>query len=236
MKIAVCEDEKNMAQKIAEYASDFMKSTVFDFSIDIFLNGNDFRKSKEIYDLLFLDCQLPDTDGLTVARELRQQDIETAIIFVTAYDDYVYESFEVRPFRYILKPIEEEKIRKALIGFVSAYEKKRFISIPMARKNSVVNLQDIVYIESDGKYSIVRLINNSSFKSTKSIGDYQTEIGEDCHSFFRTHRSFLVNMKYITEINGNIISFINGERAEISRRNISDFNKKYMNYLKYFAK
>ena len=189
-----------------------MKLTYFDFSIDIFLTGEDFRKSPEIYDLLFLDCRLPDANGLTIAKELRARDIDTAIIFVTAFPEYVYESFEVQPFRYMIKPIEETVLRKALIGFVRAYEKERHISIPTSRKNHIVNLQDIVYIESDGKYSIVRLINNDSYKSIKSISDFNTEIETGCQSFFRTHRRYLVNMKYISEIHGNIIIFANGSR------------------------
>ncbi|MGN1443787.1 MAG: LytR/AlgR family response regulator transcription factor, partial [Acutalibacteraceae bacterium] len=165
MKIAVCEDERKIAEDLAEHISDFMKLTYFDFNIDIFLTGEDFRKSPEIYDLLFLDCRLPDANGLTIAKELRDRDIDTAIIFVTAFEEYVYDSFEVRPFRYLLKPIDENAIRKAMIGFVKAYEKERHISIPTARKNHIVNLHDIVYIESDGKYSIVRLKNNTSHKS-----------------------------------------------------------------------
>ncbi|MGN1195178.1 MAG: LytR/AlgR family response regulator transcription factor [Acutalibacteraceae bacterium] len=236
MKIAVCEDERNITEKLAEYINEFMKSTYFEFSIDVFFTGEDFIKSSEYYDLLFLDCQLPDINGLTLAKQLRERDIETSIIFVTAYDDYVYDSFEVRPFRYILKPIDENTIRKALVGFITAYEKERYISIPTARKNNIVNLHDIVYIESDGKYSIVRLINNVSYKSMKSISDFNTEVEADSQSFFRTHRRYLVNMKYIAEIQGNIIILVNGERAEISRRNISEFNKRYTNYLKYFVK
>ena len=123
MKIAVCEDEKIVAEELAEKIREFMKLTYFDFSIDIFLTGEDFRKSPEIYDLLFLDCRLPDANGLTIAKELRARDIDTAIIFVTAFPEYVYESFEVQPFRYMIKPIEETVLRKALIGFVRAYEK-----------------------------------------------------------------------------------------------------------------
>lgn len=236
MKIAVCEDEKNIGEKLAEYINGFMKSTYFEVSIDVFLTGKDFLKSSEYYDLLFLDCELPDINGLTLAKELRERDIETEIIFVTAYDAYVYDSFEVRPFRYLLKPIDENTISKVLASFISACEKERCISIPTSRKNSVVNLNDIVYIESDGKYSIVRLVNNDSYKSIKSISDFNTEIETGCQSFFRTHRRYLVNMKYISEIQGNIIIFSNGERAEISRRNILDFNKRYINYLKCFAK
>ena len=107
MKIAVCEDEKSIGEKLAEYINGFMKSTYFEVSIDVFLTGKDFLKSSEYYDLLFLDCELPDINGLTLAKDLRERDIETEIIFVTAYDDYVYDSFEVRPFRYLLKPISE---------------------------------------------------------------------------------------------------------------------------------
>ena len=236
MKIAVCEDEKIVAEELAEKIREFMKLTYFDFSIDIFLTGEDFIKSPEIYDLLFLDCRLPDANGLTIAKELRARDIDTAIIFVTAFPEYVYESFEVQPFRYMIKPIEETVLRKALIGFVKAYEKERHISIPTSRKNHIVNLQDIVYIESDGKYSNVCLKNNLSYKSMKSISDYNTEVEIDCHSFFRTHRCYLVNMKYIDEVQGNIIIFVNGEKAEISRRKVSEFHKRYTNYLKYFAK
>ncbi|MDY5990905.1 MAG: LytTR family DNA-binding domain-containing protein, partial [Oscillospiraceae bacterium] len=117
MKIAVCEDEKNIAEKLAEYINDFMKSTYFEFSIDIFLTGEHFLRSSEYYDLLFLDCELPDINGLTLAKELRERDIETEIIFVTAYDAYVYDSFEVRPFRYLLKPIDENTISKVLASF-----------------------------------------------------------------------------------------------------------------------
>lgn len=236
MKIAVCEDEKIVGEKLAECISGIMKSADLECSIDVFLTGEDFLSSSQYYDLLFLDCQLPDINGLTLAKRLREHNIETAIIFVTAYAEYVYESFEVRPFRYILKPIDEAKIRKALIGFLSAYEKDRFVSIPTARKNNAVKLHDIVYIESDGKYSIVRLINNSSLKSLKSISDFHAEIETDCQSFFRTHRRYLVNMRYIAQLQGNIIVFVNGERAEISRRNIADFNRRYTNYLKYFVR
>ena len=87
-----------------------------------------------------------------------------------------------------------------------------------------------MYIEASEKHSIVRCLDET-YQSIKSISDFQAEIRS--LRFFRTHRRFLVNMKYITEVEGNVITLSNGEKVEISRRNIANFNKCYMNYLKY---
>lgn len=233
MRIAVCEDEKNIAQKLLSCVEDFMSTTETYFSVDVFLCGLDFLNADGVYDLLFLDFELPDMSGMDIAKKLREDKKETTIIFVTAYADYVYESFEVDAFRYILKPVEEEKISKALKSFLSSRRSENHqINIPTARKDNIVNLSEIVYIEADGKYSIVRSISNGYFKSTKPISYYQKLISELSDSFFQTHRRFIVNMRYISKINEKVIVFVNGENAEISRRNVSDFNKKYTEFLK----
>lgn len=233
MKIAICEDEKNIAKKLLSCVEGFMKTTKTLFSVDVFLCGQDFLNAGGVYDLLLLDFQLPDIGGMDIAKRLREEKKETTIIFVTAYADYVYESFEVDAFRYILKPVEEEKIEKALQSFLSSHRSENHqINVPTARKNNIVNLSEIVYIEADGKYSIVRSINNSFYKSVKPISYYRELIGELSDAFFQTHRRFIVNMKYISKVNENVIVFINGENAEISRRNVSDFNKKYTEFLR----
>ena len=93
MKIAICEDEKNIAQKLLSCVESFMKTTKTLFSVDVFLCGLDFLNAEGVYDLLLLDFQLPDIGGMDIAKKLREEKKETTIIFVTAYADYVYESF-----------------------------------------------------------------------------------------------------------------------------------------------
>lgn len=237
MRIAICEDEKAVAEKLAKRVDEFMKTEDIEYSVDVFLFGGDFLKSTVGYDLLFLDCELHDMNGLELARKMRSRGMDTAIIFVTAYDAYVYDSFEVNAFRYILKSEDEEDaIIKALQSFLGTRQKDRYINVPIARKDNIVKLDDIIYIESDGKYSIVRLIDNCYYKSTKSISYYEEIINQMPNNFYRTHRRFIVNMKYIKSVEKNLIIFRNGENAEISRRNISDFNSRYTSYLKNFTK
>lgn len=236
MKIAVCEDEVIIAQKLADTVRGFLENAEVRCSIDVFFDASSFSDSVEHYDLIFIDCQLPDMNGIELAKKIREDNAETEIIFVTSYPDYVYDSFEVKPFRYILKSENYDAVIKAMESFLSMRIRERNVSVPSHKHDINISLNDIVYIESCGKYSIVRLSDNRYFKSTRSLSDYEEEINSEHNSFCRTHRSFVVNMKYIKCIERNLIIFENGENAVIARRKLPEFNKKYMTYLKRIAR
>ncbi|MGN0443698.1 MAG: LytR/AlgR family response regulator transcription factor [Acutalibacteraceae bacterium] len=230
INFAICEDEIEIAKSIETFIKEHMLILGTDCNIDIFLSGSEFENTSKNYDLIFLDCMLPDAHGLDIARRLRDKGCTSAIIFVTAYEEFVYESFKVNAFRYLLKPIDEQELLSALTSFMSGIEKECIIDVPTKEKTYHLSLNEIMYIESCEKHSIVRVLNDS-YESTKTISEFQAEISS--HRFFRTHRRYLVNMKYIIDIEKNTIIFSNGEQAEISRRNLSNFNKCYVNYLKY---
>lgn len=236
MKIAICEDEKIIAERLGDTVREFFEGIAVDCDTYIFLSAAEFLKSREMYDLLFLDCCLPDMNGIELAKRLRDDGIDAEIIFVTSYPEYVYESFEVSPFRYILKSENDDEVVKALKSFAAKRIVKRDITIAGVRESKTISLDDIVYIESCGKYSIVRLFDNRYYKSTKSISEYDEEINREYNGFCRTHRSFMVNMKYIKKVEQSLIIFENGENAVISRRRMPYFNKKYLDYLKRIAK
>lgn len=230
MRIAVCEDNEVTAEKIAEVVKETMDRFSVESTVDIYYLGEDFEKSGISYDLIFLDCRLPDSNGIDIGKRLRENDDEAAIIFITAYDEYVYDSFEVGAFRYLLKPIKKDTIVKSIDSFIRTYKKNLFIDVPTSHKSHIIKVNEIMYIEANDKRSIVRLIGRT-LDSTKSIADFQDELTSP--SFFRTHRRFLLNMRYIADVDKNIVTLTNGEKVEISRRNLGDFNKNYINYLKY---
>lgn len=231
MRIAICEDELITRESLKQEVSDFLRIKGISFAIDLFATAEDFYKSVVEYDLIILDCILPDGNGMDIAKKVRLTNKKTTIVFITAYSEYVFESFEVNAFRYLLKPVTKENIEKMLTVFTNNYKQFSRIEIPLHNGSIFVNPPEIMYIESNGRYSTVRL-NSSTYLSTKSLSSYQAEINS--YHFFRTHRTFLVNMKYIAEIDNNVITLTNGEKVEISRRNLSTFNKCYMNFLRYY--
>ena len=230
MRIAICDDESVSAHRLASMVEKQMALLGFSVKTDVFLSAKELLASSVTYELLLLDCKLDAGTGIDVARALRERGSQAAIVFVTAYDEYVFEGYEVNAYRYLLKPVDPMVLRKTLSDFVSHYEREKYLDFVSGKRVVRLNLNDIMYIESSEKHSIVRHINGS-YDTAVPIAELQARIGS--YAFFRTHRRFIVNMKYIMEVDKNIIRLTNDERIEISRRNLAAFNKCYMSFLKY---
>ena len=231
MKIAICEDDTLTAENLKDSIKDFLNSKGLTNTIKLFDRASKFYSSAETFDLVFLDYKLPDSSGMDIARHLRKTNTKTTIVFTTSYSEYVFESFEVNTFRYLVKPITKEDINKTMTAFINNFEQFSKIDIPTIGGETVfVNIPEIMYIESSGRYTTVRL-NSTSYISNKALSTFQSEINS--FKFYRTHRTFLVNMKYIAEIHGSTIILTNGEKATISRRNLNTFNNAFFNYLKF---
>ena len=232
IRIAICEDEKAEAQELAACTAQIIASFGVAAKPDIYLSAEDLLASPVYYDLLLLDCKLDQKTGIDVARELRERGCATTIIFVTAYDDYVYEGYEVNAYRYLLKPIDTVVLHKTLLDFVSHFEREKYLDFASGKRMVHLKLGEIMYIESSEKQTIIRY-TGGSYETAATIAELQARISS--YAFFRTHRRFIVNMKYIMEVDKNIIRLTNDEKIEISRRNLAAFNKCYVNYLKYSA-
>lgn len=230
MRIAICEDEKVIAQNIYDLVDKYFSQLKYVYKIDVYYDAGEFEESGCTYDLVFLDYKFPDKNGMDIARRIREYSDEVVIVFISAYSEYVFESFEVGAFRYLLKPINEQELIRTLDSFISSRRRNLPVEIPMKNKNIYVKVDEIMYIESYEKHCIVRM-TEKSYETSKALSTFQSEINSS--AYFRTHRRFLVNMKYIAEIEKNVITLVNGEKVEISRRNLINFNKCYMNYLKY---
>ena len=230
MRIAICEDNKVAADDIRNMIDNYFITRKAAHVIDVYYDTDSFEKFEHAYDLVFLDYKFPEKNGMDVARHLREISDEVGIVFISAYREHVFESFEVGAFRYLLKPVKESELISTLDSFVAQRRKNLPVEVPLKNKNIYIKADEILYIESYEKHCIVRM-TDKSYETSKALSTFQADINSS--SFFRTHRRYLVNMKYIAEIEKNIITLINGEKVEISRRNLINFNKCYMNYLRY---
>ena len=231
MKIAICEDDAFMAETLKEYVKEFLDSKELLHTIEWFETASKFYASTEAYDLIFLDYELPDSNGMEIAKNLRKINNKSTIIFTTSFSEYVFQSFEVNTFRYLVKPVTKEDVETTMTALINNFEQFAKVDIPTENGETVfASLPEIMYIESNGRYTTVRL-NSTSYVSTKALTTFQAEINS--FKFYRTHRTFLVNMKFIAEIHGSTIILTNGEKVSISRRNLTTFNRAYFNFLKY---
>lgn len=235
MRIGICEDIPQNADALAEKIDAYFRQRGYLYEIVIFSNSASLRASNAAFDLLFIDWKLPDGDGLSLAQDLRKRDPAPTVVFVSAYKEYVFDSFEAAPFRYLLKPVSDEVIVKTLDSFLEFFDRDCTIAIPTPEKQHFLRLRDIIYIESDKKHAIVRFNAPETaaynfYESTKSLAELSEVIRNP--RFFRTHKSYLVNMDYIKNVEANVITLNVGEQVALSRRNKAAFERAYNEYLR----
>ena len=152
------------------------------------------------------------------------------VVFFTNYAEYAIDSIKLDTFRYLLKPVSDEDFAEALDTFVNLYQHTRKIIVPTKDRMYYLEADEVIYIEADKKYTVVRT-TTGQYRSSKSISQFFLQINNS--HFFQTHRSYILNMKYISSIDKRTINLTNGEKVLCSSQKYDEFLKSYMSYLKY---
>lgn len=233
IKIAICDDEAN----IRTYLSSLIGAQSCPCEIVEYASAGDFLADHRELDLLFLDIELaPDhPDGMELARKIREQATGTqpVIIFVTGYERYVFDAFDVGAFQYLLKPVDEEKFAqvfsRAVAQIGTAKEKPgRALTLQSANTSKTVPLDSIYYIESSN-HKVELHLKDGEFACYAKIGDLELELQDQ---FFRIHKGYLVNLSYVDGYSKTEVTLTNGEKLLLSKYKYQDFVKAYLRFLK----
>ena len=231
MKIAICDDEKELREEIKSMSVQFMNNSNIACGIDTFEDFKSFYIKNKDYDLVFLDYSIPgDDDGIEFAKKLRQENNNIFIVFLTSFPEHVFESFSLNTFRYLVKPINESVLNETLSSFVTIYQTDRKIFVSFGDQNFCYDVDDVICIEAQRRYTEITTTAGKQ-RSNKGISAYEGEINNP--HFFRTHRSFIVNMKYVSNFNHKDITLTNGDWVPISPKRYDAFEQSYFSYLKY---
>lgn len=229
MQIAICDDERYFRNELRDKLLEYKKEKRISMDLFEFDNGKSLLESEIIFDMIFLDYQLPDINGMEAAKELRLRNASSCIIFVTQFPQFVYDSFEVQPFRFFVKPLCAEKLFSALDTYLDHNKLLNPIVIINEGQQITIEAKNILYLEGDGKYCLIRTTDNT-YRSSKTLCHVQALLPKHC--FYRIHKSYVINMYYISSIHGSEIILTNSEKASIGRTRLSDFRKEYMNFVK----
>ena len=230
MQIAICDDEKN----IRELISDKVKKQFPEVEIDFYSSGDELLLSDKPMDILFLDIQMSGRNGMETARELRKKDKRTIIIFVTAAEEYVFQAFDVGAFHYIVKPIDDEKFTEVLCRSVDELEEKKLNEKAQEENHLLINnggvhikvkIDDIIYAEVFNRKVVIHKMDET-IEYYGKMSDLETLAGDN---FFRPHRAYLINFKYVEKYDSTTIYLEKGT-ALMAKQNYSEFVKKYMKY------
>ncbi len=188
-------------------------------------------------DVVFLDIDMPLINGFELLELMPQIDFE--VVFTTAYDEYAMQAFRISAVDYLLKPIEPEALVKSVekvkllresgnaqkqIDFLMQQLKDQRnnaihrIALPTTEGLDFINMEDILYCESDGAYSFLHLTNGSKILISKTLKYLEDILCE--FQFFRVHKSYIVNMDYVSKYSrgsGGLLTMKNGAEIKVSR-------------------
>ena len=229
MKIAICDDKIVLHDDLKKHLEEYAIKRNLILVYDDYTNGYDLIASNIEYDLIFMDYQMDEIDGLETSRKLRKKNIQTPIIFLTSFPNIVFDTFEVNAYRFLVKPIDKEKFTSAMDDFLKSIEESNFLLLKTEDDTKKINIDDIIYVEASDKYCYIRTItDNILFK--KTLSEIEKQLPED--KFFRSHRTYLVGFRHIVSHTTSDILFDNKERALISKLKNTQFKKAFTDYIK----
>ena len=187
-------------------------------------------------DVVFLDINMPELDGMSLGKILTKLNPNIKIIFITAYRDYAAEAFEIKAFDYLLKPFSEKRITEVLNNLTmikdnsptKEVEKINKVTVFLDEKMVVLSLDEIYYIEVSEKESLV-YTQNEIYTSKLKISKWEEILPKN--KFYRTHRAYIVNLDKIKEVepwfNGTFVLKIQDLKFKVpvSRNNIKEFKE-----------
>lgn len=170
MKAAIIEDEQVHKKLLSEYLLKWSKDSGISIDITEFDSAESFLfqwEENTDFDILFVDIQMKEINGIEMARRIRQQDSDIVIIFTTGLSDYMEEGYEVEALQYLIKPVNEEKLRKCLNRVLQKKKVEQFVVVNTKDGVRKLNADNIVYLEARGHNTLMELIAKEGEKELR---------------------------------------------------------------------
>lgn len=234
LKIAVCDDEIGVTSKVETILKRTAREYGIQIDIDVFFDGlglyKNIENNKTKYDLIFLDVEMKNMDGLETAKKIRKLDELVFLIYITNHKNYAIAAYEVHPFQFIVKPIEEGAIEKNLL---LVYEKIStgtfYYEYKFQRDYYKVVVNDIMYFESDKRVINIHLMDGTVSKYYDKLNIIEKRMQQRGVDFWRIHCSLLVNARYIKRKAYDHIVLFDGTVFCISEDRRKDIDEQYAN-------
>lgn len=228
MKIALCDDEKFWIDELRNLLEEYHTIRRLDCYITVFSNGTQLLKGSDKYDIIFMDYRMKELNGIETSKKIRMQNNSCAIIFVSSYPDIAIDTFEVNAYRFLVKPIDKNKLFKSLDDYRKQTENDDFIVLKNRDGEKIIRSSDVIFCEADNKHSLLHTLNETIeiYKNIKEVEKIMTK-----DYFFRCHKAYIVSFIHIKSFDNNSIVMDNGEKTYISRSNLTAFKTAFQEYV-----
>ncbi|NBK92118.1 DNA-binding response regulator [bacterium 1XD21-13] len=231
IRIAVCDDESYMSDHIKEMVCDFFRKKNREISLRTFAGGEELLSYDGQIDILFLDIQMKDMDGMETARKLRAGKFRGFLIFITVLKEMVFASFEVQAYDYLVKPVKKTQFEKTMERLYASMQNAREDSLLVQKgyEGRIIPKGEIVFCEIIDRKIYLNLTSSEVVDYYERIENLETKLG---NHFFRCHRSYLINLKHLKGYKNGTAYMDNGREVPVSRLRSKEFSSVVLQYMK----
>lgn len=225
--VGLCDDEEYVCDSVYKILKNYGNEHQIEIEFIYYNSAKLLLEKRDMLDVLFLDIEMPKMDGIKAGMKLRDWNIDYKIIMLTVREDRFRDAFKIGAFRFVSKPINEVEFCLAINDVIDAMSINR--SVIAYRDNVAFEIlqKDILYIEANSSSSLI-YTRDCEYRSEQSLKAWSNLL--DKRFFFQSHRSYIVNMSKIENVQGNTIYLVTGDRILVSRRLRTSFLKAYMMY------
>ena len=229
MRIAICDDNKTDALFVQKITENWLKSRGLTFQIETFSSAESFlfRYAEEKnFDILLLDVEMGQMDGVTMAKRIRQENETMQIVFITGYSDYISEGYEVEALHYLMKPVREEKLSSVLDRAADKIrQNEKVLNLELSGEMVRLPMHEIRYLDVQKNYVTVHAKQDYTLK--RSLGDFEKELDE---RFFRAGRGLILNLKTIRRVTKQEVHLSDGCVLPLPRGAYEPLNRAIIAY------
>lgn len=230
MKIAICDDEKEIREVLKNKIEKYYFPHSTEFSIREYASGEELLEEElnEI-EVLFLDVDMPGKNGMETANEIRKVNQEMIIVFLTAYSEFVFESFKVDAFRYLVKPLKDSELEEVLQVLEDRLYKDEDDYLNFQFQNQMYNIRykDIIYIEGM-RNKIWIHCKDKTYRWRGVLKNLEEALNDK--GFLQVHRSYIINMDKIQRCDSQTVLLEDNSEVPISRYKLDAFREEYVKY------
>lgn len=231
MRVAIVDDCMEDTNCLEDCLKHYQDEHSVSFQICTFLASFDFLEEyRGDYDIIFLDIEMPGTNGMDVAREIRTKDSSVGIIFITSMAQYAIEGYEVNAIDFIVKPVRyfsfSVKLDRAL-RFCQNHRRKTIL-IKKREQIQRIDTDEIYYIDKERDFLLFHT-NKEDLKERGSLKDLKEELSD--LPFAENMAGCLINLNYIKRIEKDMVVLLNGKTLPLSRRNKKKFTDDYIQFM-----
>lgn len=229
MKIAVCDDERQFIDAVCPLLEEWAKSHNISLSLYRLTDGDSLiaAHKNECMDLIILDVIMPLLSGMDTAKEIRRNDSAVPIIFLTSSKEFAIDSYEVKAFYYLVKPVVRDRLFPVMEDFLKICNlQKNTFTAHTAVGFCKIAIDDVDYLEAQNKLVLVYMADGKIIEICERFSACEKMFSPE-NGFFRCHRSYIVNLNHVEQFTKTEIHTSHNATIPISRNNYTAFKDAY---------